>query len=338
MPVLKLASPQLRTDHPVWVYPDMEVSDKNRNFIVPKVGGVTYQDYSERYVIVWAANPNYVKYRLYGSISPFRKDNLIQDNILTNQTEFFPPVFVEVVKYYFWVAGVDALGNETYLSDDAASLETTAVKNALANNPITTTEFMPDGDGLNCEHLKAYEYIQSLNRTELELNGELAYLFIRRQGGQKPWGMACICNDSLTRDSDPDFQGSERCTLCFGTGIFGGYYPPIPIKIRYSNAPDQLMRYTKRGLEASHAFNTYMLWEPTVNVDDLIIRAMDEIRYVVKAKKETSARGIVLHQEFDIDQLEDSDIRQEVSHESIQKALDYAKLPPAVVDRFKIFG
>jgi predicted GNAT family acetyltransferase len=333
-----LASPQLHTDHPVWVYPDAYASDNNRRENIAGTGGITFQDHTEKYVIVWALNSAYVKYRVYGSISPARQTNLLQDDLTTNQYEFFPPVFSEVLRYYFWVAGVDVNGVETYLSQTPASLETTAVDTAIWPNPISANCVVPDADGINCETAKAYEYIQNMNRLELQMNGELAYLHIRRHGSQKPWGVPCSCNDSMNADSDPDYQGRGRCSLCFGTGVFAGYYPAIPVMIRYSSQPEQIYKYTKRGMETSHAFNTYMLWEPIVNVDDLIIRASDGSRYMVSKRKETSARAIRLHQEFDLTAIEKTDIKYEVSDKTIADALSTAQVPGWLRDRFRIFG
>lgn len=336
--VPSLASPQLNTAHPVWVYPDIYASDNNRRQNIPQTGGITFQDHTEKYLILWAPVQGAKYYRLYGSVSPARSNNLLQDEIENPQAEFYPPLFSEVIRYYFWVAAVDEQGNETYLSTEAASLESTTAATAGLVNPITDDCLIPDAQGINFETLKAYNYIQTMNKLELQMNGEVAYLHKRRHAEQKPWGIPCACNDSIDQESDPDYQGRGRCSLCFGTGIFGGYYPGIPIMIRYSMAPEQVYRYTKRGMEVTNPFNTYMLWEPVVNVDDIVIRASDGSRYYVSKRKETSARAIRLHQEFDLARIEKQDIRMEVSDKTIQEALNVAKIPGFAVDRFKIFG
>ncbi len=333
-----LASPQLNTSHPVWVYPDANPGDTNRRTNILTVGGVTYQDHTEKYVIVWAPVKGARTYNVYGSVSPARKTNQLIAGLKTNQYEFFPPVFSEVIKYHFWVSWVDANGVETYLSEDSATLETTAADTAFWPNPITGSCTVPDPDGINCEHRKAYDYIQNMNRLELQLNGEAAYLHIRRHGEQKPWGIPCVCNDSIDAESDPDYQGRGRCSLCFGTGVFAGYYPAIPIMIRYSNAPEQTFKYGRQGLVLQHSFNSYSLWEPVISVDDLVIRASDGKRFRVSKKKETSARAITLHQEFDLTELEHTSILYEVSDKTIQAALDQAKLPGYLLEGFRAFG
>lgn len=333
-----LASPQLNTSHPVWVYPDAYPGDDNYRENIVAIGGVTYQDHKEKYVLVWAAPRGARTYNIYGSVSPTRKTNLLASGVKTNQYEFYPPVFSEIIRYYFWVSWVDANGTETYLSEEPASLEKTAVDTAFWPNPITSSCNVPDADGINCEHKKAYDYIQHMNRLELQLNGEAAYLHIRRHGSHKPWGIPCACNDSMDASSDPDYQGRGRCSLCFGTGVFGGFFPAIPIMIRYSNAPEQVYRYAKQGLVLNHSFNTYALWEPIINVDDIVIRASDGKRFRVSKRKETSARAIRLHQEFDLTEVERTSVLYEVSDKTIQEALDQAKLPNYMVERFKIFG
>lgn len=337
-PTASLASPQFNTNHPVWVFPDPYASDGNRRQNIPQTGGITFQDHTEKYIITWAEVKGAASYKLYGSISPARSTNLLQEDITTNQTVFYPPLFTEVVRYYFWVSSVDEAGNETYISTEPASLETTAVEMAGLVNPITDNCYVPDACGINQETLKAYNFIQNMNKLQLQTNGEVAYLHKRRYAEQKPWGIPCACTDSLDTDSDPDYQGRGRCSLCFGTGIFGGYYPGIPIMIRYSAMPDDVYRYSPRGMELSHTFNTYMLWEPVVNVNDLVIRASDGSRYYVSKRKESSARAIRLHQEFDLTQIEKQDIRMEVSDKTIQEALDVAKIPGYALDRFKVFG
>lgn len=336
--MVTLASPQFNTTHPVWVFADPYASDDNRRQNIPKTGGITFQDHTEKYVITWAETKGAAFYKLYGSISPTRSTNLLQDNLTTNQAIFYPPLFSEVIRYYFWVASVDANGNEVYLSTEPASLETTAVDTASAVNPITDNCFVPDACGMNKETLKAYDFIQNMNRLQLQTNGEVAYLHKRRHADHIPWGIPCACNDSIDQESDPDYQGRGRCSLCFGTGIYGGYYPAIPIMIRYSATPNQVYTYKNRGMELAHSFNTYMLWEPVVNVDDLVIRASDASRYYVTKRRESSARAIRLHQEFDLTQMEKQDIRMEVSDKTIQAALNVAKIPGYAVDRFKVFG
>ena len=338
-PRATLWSPELNSGHPVQVFADPVASDANVRENILRVGGITHQLHTERYLVTWAKPaPGIAFYRLYGSISPFRSDNLLEDNITGLQASFYPPVFTDVLRYYFWVSAVDSTGKELYLSPEPVSLEITTQGTAFSPNPITSICEFPDADGLNCELRKVYGYIRKMDRFQLEQSGEVAYLYIRRHGEDKPWGIPCACNDSFEAESDPDYQGRGRCSLCFGTGVYAGFYPPIPIMIRYSNQPDSVYTYTKQGMTLSHAFNTYMVSDPVVNVDDLIVRAQDNSRYYVTKRKETSVRGIRLHQEFDLKQVEKKDILMEVSPTTIQAALDKAKVPGWARDRFKVFG
>jgi len=183
-----------------------------------------------------------------------------------------------------------------------------------------------------------YEYIRAGDRFQLENDGEPALLFIRRHAEDRPFGVPCECNNSIEAETDPDYQGRGRCQICYGTGIYGGFYPSIPIRIRYSNLPGKRYNRTKTGFDIEHAFNTFMIWAPEVHKDDLVVRITDGTRYVVTQRNESSARGIRLHQEFDLSQIEGEDIKMDINDVNIQKALDQLNVPGFVRDSFKVFG
>ncbi len=126
--------------------------------------------------------------------------------------------------------------------------------------------------------------------------------------------------------------------MCFGQGVTGGYYPGIPFKIRYSNMPPKRYTQTKFGLELQHSFSTYALWAPIVRVGDIVVRLQDGSRYAVTDRKESSVRGILLHQEWDMEQLGEKDIRYLVTDANIDRALAQARVAGFVRDGFKNFG
>jgi len=350
-----LYNPELLTEHPITITPVYDVADGNplaisetTPFDEPKPSfrgdaarvGVSEWKATEAYDISWPKQTGAVRYRLYASMSPTGHGFLVQDEIKGTTTRFFPPYFTESVAYFFWVAGVDKDGKETWITDVPSSLMATREKLAFFPNPITNDPcFYPAADELNCELVKVLQFIRSGDRLELEINGEPALLYLRRHAEDRPWGIPCSCTDGGNDDdSDPDYEGRGRCKLCFGTGIFGGFLPRISIAIRYGNAPEQNFVHTKRGFELQHKFNTYMLWVPTVRVGDLVVKA-DGSRYeVVKVSPDISTRGVRLHQEFDLQQVEKTDILMEVTDEAIQRSLDKAKLPSFLKPGFKSFG
>jgi hypothetical protein len=354
-----LYSPELKTNHPIVITPLLNAGDQRRLTIseTPTTDeveglnpsspagdftktGVSAGESPEAYDITWPKVSGAKKYRLYGSMSPVGHGILLQDDISIPEAVFHPPYFSEVVVYFFWVASVNKDGVETFLCDEPASLMASNEAKAFLPDTLTKDCLFPGTEELNCMLEKAVGFIRSADRLQLELNGEPAWLYLRRYAEDRPWGIACSCTDQRNADdSDPDYSGKGRCKLCFGTGIFGGFLPRIPIAIRYGSAPEQLWKWTKRGQELQHGFNTYMLWTPTVRTGDMVIRAIDGSRYTVgKTKPDISIRGVRLHQEFDLSQIEKTDILMEVTDKAIEESLKRAQLPTYLRAGYRIFG
>jgi hypothetical protein len=352
-------SPELQKDHPVTITPVLDIADGNpveqseTPAFDPLVtntsrgdstrAGVPQWNEVEAYDVSWPESKDAVFYRVYGSVSPSRSNNLLQDNIQDTTYRFYPPFFSETVVYFFWVSAVSRSNAETYLSDYPASLQSSAEKASFYPNPNPLTQdyrFIPDPDGLNAEIQKDLAYIRSGNRGLLELNGEPAYLYLRRHGEDKPWGIPCSCTSSRQYgDSDPDFIGTDRCRNCFGTGIFGGFFPKIPIAIRHGDSTEQSIRRTRRGFELYHSFNTMMLWLPVVRVGDLIVRAVDGSRYTVeRTEQDIGVRGIRLHQSFDLKQEEKMSTMMWVTDAAIEESLTLSGMPKYLKCGYKVFG
>ena len=354
-----LFSPELKTNHPIVIVPLTNAGDL-RTTEISKVAstdeaeilnplslagdytrtGVSSGEPPEAYDISWPKIKGAKSYKLWGSMAPIPHGIILQDDIKDTETIFHIPYFSEVVAYFFWVSWVDKDGNEKFICEEPASLMASTEAKAFADGTLTPDCDIPGTEALNCMMADAVQFIRKGNRLQLEMNGEPAYLYLRRYAEDRPWGVACSCTDQRNDDdSDPDYSGRGRCKLCFGTGMFGGFLPRIPIAIRYGAAPEQIWKFTKRGQELSHGFNTYMLWLPVVRVGDLIIRAVDGSRYLVtKTKPDISVRGVRLHQEFDLEQVENTDILMEVTDEAIKSNLERAKLPQYLRDGYRIFG
>lgn len=366
-----LFNPELMTEHPITITPVYDIADDNPLVISESVSPTVLENYkdtdftpdpndtikppkdlrgdvarvgisqrlaTEAYDISWPKQAGAKTYRLFASMSPTNKLNMIQKDIKGTSTRFFVPYFSEVVAYFFWVVSVNDEGKETYITDIPSSLMASVEKSAFFPNPIVDDpKFYPAANELNHELVNILEYIRSGDRLELGINGEPAFLYLRRHAEDRPWGIPCSCTDK--DDSDPDYQGRGNCKLCFGTGIFGGFLPKISISIRYGNAPEQAFVHTKRGFELKHAFNTYMLWLPTVRVGDIVVRGVDGSRYqVTKVSPDISTRGVRLHQEFDLQQIEKQDILMEVTDQAIQFSLEKAALPEFLRSGYKSFG
>lgn len=354
-----LFSPELKTKHPITITPLVNAGDARRMTIseTPATDeqeglqpsslrgdftrtGVSSGESPEAYEILGPKVKGAKTYSLWGSMSPVGHGILLQSGLKEPEAIFHPPYFSEVVAYFFWMSWTDKDGAEKFICDEPASLMSSNEAKAFADGVLTQDCKIPGLDQLNCMMKDSVEFIRSANRLQLELNGEPAWLYLRRYAEDRPWGTACSCTDQRNADdSDPDYSGKGRCKLCFGVGIFGGFLPRIPIVIRYGSAPEQIWQWTKRGQELKHGFNTYMLWTPVVRVGDLVIRRVDGSRYTVtKTRPDISVRGVRLHQEFDLQQVEKTDILMEVTDKAIQVGIDTSKLPKFARDGYRIFG
>ena len=100
---------------------------------------------------------------------------------------------------------------------------------------LTSTARAP-GERMNGHHLAIYR--EMVRREALQLdryNGKIG-LFFRRI----VYGTPCSsCVDETLGETS-----SNECASCFGTGLDGGYYPPVAIKVDWSSAPSNAVDTT----------------------------------------------------------------------------------------------
>jgi hypothetical protein len=331
--------PDFQTKHPVRIEAIQTATDANPVTPIIGQGGVVQDRITEQVRISWTKLKGAKTYNLYGSLSPINKNNILQEGITGLETTFIIPVFTQALQYYFWVAGVDVNGKVTYLTQDPATLATRLSKDAFHPNPLTPDcRWLIDTNPLNCEMEKDLQYIRAGHRLQLEMGGEKAILFKRRHAEDRPWGIPCTCTQSFERETDPDYQASGRCKLCFGTGIFGGFYPGIPILFRYASMPSDKFTKETRGFQLEHKVDSWTLWEPFIGIDDLLLRVTDGTRFIVTDRSESSIRGIRMHQRFSLKEIEKTNILEQVTDQAIDQALTRAKVPGYSVSLFKVFG
>ncbi len=357
-----LYSPEL-ADHPLTILPVLDIGDSNPmtvkenrpNDALTELGtikvGITEWKATDAYDVLWEPVVGAKSYRLWASMSPVLKDKdgdfrpvLMQDNIVSTQARFLPPYFSEVVAYFLWVSYLDQFGNETFITDVAASLMATNDKRAFNPNPFTDDpKFYPSVNELNRELAFDLEYIRKNTRMGMEIGAEPAYLYLRRHTSDRPWGQPCSCVRRMSDDdSDPDQEGNgvDRCMLCFGTGVFGGFLPKIKIAIIKDGATSgQSFSWGKKGMMLNHVFNTQMLWTPTVRVGDLIVRASDGSRFTVTlTNPDVAIRAVRLMQFFDLDQIAKTDIKMQLTDSAIARSIKMAKLPGFLKDGYRLFS
>jgi len=138
----------------------------------------------------------------------------------------------------------------------------------------------------------------------LEQGGERVKLFKRKVSG-----LPCPCYiDPETREYGQ--QPSARCPTCFGTGYVGGYDGPTDIIV----APDDAERrvsQTPNGRRLEHGYEVWTTENPSITQRDFIVKQTGE-RYSIGAVRRPAVRGLPLQQHFNIQYLDEQDIRYRI--------------------------
>ena len=141
-------------------------------------------------------------------------------------------------------------------------------------------------------------------------------LFILEQGGErvklfkrKVSGLTCPCYlDPVTREYGQ--QPSARCPTCFGTGYVGGYDGPTDIIVAPDEA-DRRVSQTPNGRRLEHQYEVWTTENPSITQRDFIVKQTGE-RYSIGPVRRPAVRGLPLQQHFNIQYLDEQDIRYRV--------------------------
>lgn len=305
------------------------------------------------YNVSWQPQTGATKYIVYVSPHPITSfKNKFKDLPRTTiSVEFEIPIILpHNVVFYFWVTYINPFGNEIMIGDEP-SFTTNDTAFEDDQDPIsegTKRDIMHDPD--------AKYRIEEIRRRHLaivENDGEDFYLYIRRFFGQpcvslqrdsegkvtgRSWkgstpfltGLGQNFNpDEVTEAEkqeakDPNYSQHTdlRCPDCFGTGIAGGYYPKLRIRVRYGNAPLHIFKFQEQGIEFQHNFNSHTIWHPRLKERDFLVRIRTGERFTIKEPGYSSQRGIPIHQSFNaIAEAANSPIYG-VTDEKIEAALD----------------
>lgn len=228
----------------------------------------------------------------------------------------FPLYFPEDLTIYFWV-GYRIGGNLQLISTEGATIH-----DDQFNPPIQTS---PEFDEvIDTDYMS--EILGEIRRRHIAMlqNDAEEFIWFKRRWVGVP------CKTSLNnpfRPSDtpdvyshPSFDDHSRDEICFGTGIVGGYYPGIKILLRYGETPIKTIRFKDLGIELTHDFNSWTLWHPRLQKLDLLLRTKTGEYFVIDECAESKWRNVILHQKIKLTNLQETDIRQKVSDETIQAA------------------
>lgn len=156
-----------------------------------------------------------------------------------------------------------------------------------------------------------FQAMSEWNAWIFNFTGEPAHLLFKRSRGKR---CGCVVEG----------QARTGCTVCYETGIVGGYYGPYDFMFI---DPDSGVskELNEGGVKTTRTSRSYLGPAPLVQAGDLIIRKNGE-RMVIGPVTPKSPRGVLLQQEFDVELLTPGDTRYRVP---FRPALDPTTYNPA---------
>jgi len=290
---------------------------------------VLLDDPQKKMRITWDAFSGATSYKIYASLTPYNNTNLIASSITNLYYETTPPL-VDGVYFYFWVTAmygiVPAESDKTY--SGITNFPYDAFETTGSTLSAVGQDYAQDST------LKEY-YTEILERelATLEVFGEKAYLYKRRWAGVPCQHKAASGGESTNPGggmfdpdptADPPLQPINRCLDCFGTSIYGGYYPKVEILIRRKGIPSRRYKFDERGIVADHDFDSWTIYNPMLTEGDIIVtRAFGE-RYRITDPKASTWRGLPLHQECSLVRLTQKDIEYYISDTKIADGIAHS--------------
>jgi len=296
----------------------------------PMYGGI-YKGAFDFVRIEWTAETdrNLVGYNIYFSMHPLLKYKVNPQVIMNTYIEFNLPIFPQNQPFYFWLSKlvqvnpIPAAPTETFINTEGMSIISAQEQFFFDNtvSPITPNDAFPENDQQNIEAAMkdAVKRIQADEQFLLQNNGVECDVYLRRWGSDYPIAVPCSCGDDS--DADAQFRGRERCAMCFGTGVMGGYYPPVRMLIRFNDMPAKDFKGTVRGLTVNQTYTAWTLPYPLLRTEDLVVRRYDGSRYLVKEVQTSLVRAVATHCNIGLDLISENDIRKIVSLTNINAAL-----------------
>jgi len=303
-------------------------------------------DNPRRFTIKWPAQLGVVRYIVYASPSPLKKNKFKEVPKTETTVQFETPVFIPIdFIFFFWVSYINPFGKEVFIQAEPSFTANSDELSRVARiAPNIARDIATDQD--------FRFYLEEIRRRHLFVNqndGEQFQLFIRSSYGQssvlltKQSGqtgrVTPIANQllgNITDDIDPDkptetedvealdpaYQGAYRDPDSFGTGVAGGYLPALNVLARYGEIPQRILTFQSSGLGFEHDINTWMPWFPRVKTNDVMVRLRDGERFLVKRVGSSEVAATTLHQRFQmVSELRTSAVYR-ISDEAIRQALE----------------
>jgi hypothetical protein len=303
-------------------------------------------DNPRRFTIKWPAQLGVVRYIVYASPSPLKKNKFKEVPKTELTVDFETPVFIPTDFIWFmWVSYINQYGKEVFVQAEpsfTANQDELSRANRIA--PNIERDIATDQD--------FRFYLEEIRRRHLFVNqndGEQFKLHIRQAYGQpsvlltkqpgQEGRVTPIANTLLgdiTKDVDPDvpteqedveaadpgYQGAYRDPDSFGTGIAGGYLPALSVLARYGEMPQRILTFQEQGQGFEHDINSWAPFFPRIKTNDLMIRVRDGERFLVKRVASSEVASVTLHQRFQLVSEPESAAVYRVSDDAIRLALE----------------
>ena len=179
-------------------------------------------------------------------------------------------------------------------------------------NPLTPSGFIETPLNLSppvtSHQIETMDYIwrEAVRRNNwvLEQGGERVKVMIRKVSGVP-------CFHGLDpRQIEYSEHPVNRCRQCYGTGWINGYEGPYDMIIAPDDA-DRRVAQQPNGRRLEHTWDAWTGPSPLLTMRDFIIRQTNE-RYAIGPVRKPSNRGNVMQQHFQIEYIDEQDIRYEV--------------------------
>ena len=256
---------------------------------------------NKKVTISWDADsdPSTTNYRIYRSAIPYGTFALIATvNSSTLSYQDTIPL-IPYNEYFYYVVAYN--GSEGARPQYGMTFRD---EQAMAKDPFTDQSPYVYPDYSDMQFF--FEEIRRRHLWLLEQDGENVKLLKRRFEGTK-----CPLVESESEQCPNPLGKPIGTNACYGTNFVGGFYPYLDIKMRIGLANTGL-GLQNEGFRIANKPKLWTIYVPIINVGDLII-TQENKRYEIVNTLRTAQRGMLLHQECEVELLSASDIRYKVT-------------------------
>jgi hypothetical protein len=235
--------------------------------------------------ITWDALTGATSYKIYRSAIPYDNFTLLASTAALTYTD--TPNLIPINEWYYYVVGYDGASE-----GPAPSVGVTFIDYSIFDtDPFTETTYQyPE----NSEMEFYFEEIRRRDLWMLQNDGEDMTLMKRRYEGTK-----CPLIESEYDQCPYPLGYPIGTSVCYGTGYLGGYYDPLTLKVRRIDA-DKKITTDISGLRIEMPPRLWTIWTPRIATGDFFVDSSNR-RWEVKSVHPYLWRGLILHQDFEVD-------------------------------------